>query len=382
MLVFMDSLTQAKDDGLITDAIFFDFAKAFDRVPHTPLLRKLEAYGIRGFILRWITDFLSNRTFRVKIGSRLSASSTVTLGVPQGSVLGPLLFLIYVNDLPEVISGNTLLFADDMKSWNSDPNTLQMDIDSAKQWSLDWHLPLNDQKCVHLSFGGESGNAFVLHGADKHSEIPKVDIKKDLGIWLSPNFSFSLHHEKAAHKAYITLRMIKRTFPRISVAEFQMLYGVYVRPLLEYANQVVYTGLKKDCNRIERVQRAATKMVTGLQFVDYGRRLEILNLFPLDYRRLRGDLILTHTFFEHDLASSFFTLDSNGVRRGHERKLFKVRARTFIRHHFFSLRVVNAWNSLPHSIVTVHSKSHFKTLLDAHFREASSWQTFCLPVQP
>jgi hypothetical protein len=382
MLVFMDSLTQAKDDGLITDAVFFDFAKAFDRVPHIPLLHKLEAYGIQGIILRWITSFLSNRTFRVKIGSTLSSSSPVTLGVPQGSVLGPLLFLIYINDLPESMSGNTLLFADDLKSWNSDPSMLQIDIDSTKQWSLNWHLPLNDEKCVHMSFGGDSRNAFVIHGEDGHLEIPKVDIKKDLGIWLSSNISFSFHHQKATHKAYVTLRMIKRTFPRISPANFQMLYGVYVRPLLEYANQVVYTGLKKDSYRIERVQRSATKMVAGLQSVDYGRRLEILDLFPLDYRRLRGDMILTYTLFEHGLAASFFTLDSNRTRRGHDRKLFKVRARTFTRQQFFSLRVVSAWNSLPQAVVTASSKSQFKLLLDAHFLEVSNWQTFCLPVQP
>jgi hypothetical protein len=257
-----------------------------------------------------------------------------------------------------------------------------MNIDSAKQWSLDWHLPLNDKKCVHMSFGGDSLNAFVIHGENEHSDILKVDSKKELGVWLCSSLSFSLHHEKAAHKAYGLLRMIKRTFPRITARDFKMLYGVYVRPLLEYANQVVYSGLKKDSYQIERVQRAATKMVTGLQSVEYARRLEILDLLPLDYRRLRGDLILTFSLFEQELASTFFTLKHDDVRRGHGRQLFKVRAHTNTRQHFFSLRVVNAWNSLPHRVVTASSKTQFKLQLDAHFRQPSSWHPFCLTLIP
>jgi hypothetical protein len=289
--------------------------------------------------------------------------------------------LIYVNDLPEVMTGPNLLFADDFKFWNSDANELQMDIDSVKRWALDWHLPLNDEKCIHMSFGGESGNAFVIHGEEGHQAISRFDTKKNLGIWLSSNMSFSLHHEKAAHKAWTVMRMIKRSFSRLTPTDFKTLYGVYVRPLLEYANQVVHTGLKKDYYCVERVQRAATKMVTGLQSVCYERRLEILDLYPLDYRRLRGDLITAYSFFENGLATSFFAF-SDDNRRGHDRKLFKVRARTFLRQHFFSLRIVNAWNSLPQNVVTASSRTQLRVFLDTYLRGSSNWQSFCLTSQP
>ena len=144
----------------------------------------------------------------MKVGSTYSSAAPVSIGVPQGSVLGPLLFLIYVNDLPDVLSSPCLLFADDLKSWSSNGSALQNDVDAAKQWSLDWHLPLNDEKCVHMSFGGDSANSFVMHGEKGPEDITRIDAKKDLGIWLSPNLSFSLHLEKSAQKAFAVLRMI------------------------------------------------------------------------------------------------------------------------------------------------------------------------------
>ncbi|GAA57418.1 hypothetical protein CLF_112694 [Clonorchis sinensis] len=116
-----------------------------------------------------------------------------------------------------------------------------------------------------MSFGGDSANSFVMHGEKGPEDITRIDAKKDLGIWLSPNLSFSLHLEKSAQKAFVVLRMIRRTFSRITRTDFQILYGAYVRPLLECANPVVYSGRTKDVILIERVQRAATKMVAGLK---------------------------------------------------------------------------------------------------------------------
>ncbi|GAA56622.1 transmembrane protein 8A [Clonorchis sinensis] len=169
-----------------------------------------------------------------------------------------------------------------------------------------------------MSFGGDSANSFVMHGEKGPEDITRIDAKKDLGIWLSPNLSFSLHLEKSAQKAFAVLRMIRRTFSRITRTDFQILYGAYVRPLLEYANPVVYSGRTKDVILIERVQRAATKMVAGLKSMDYETRLVVLDLFPLEYRRLRGDLILTYALFEQGLANRFFTVDPANTRRGHD----------------------------------------------------------------
>ncbi|GAA49825.1 hypothetical protein CLF_103646 [Clonorchis sinensis] len=176
---------------------------------------------------------------------------------------------------------------------------------------------------------GDSANSFVMHGEEGPEDITRIDAKKDLGIWLSPNLSFSLHLEKLAQKAFAVLRMIRRTFSRITRTDFQILYGAYVRPLLEYADPVVHSGCTKDVILIERVQRAATKMVAGLKSMDHETRLVVLDLFPLEYRHLRGDLILTYALFEQGLANRFFTVDPANTRRGHgERQLLNDKNKT------------------------------------------------------
>ncbi|KAA3680206.1 uncharacterized protein DEA37_0007411 [Paragonimus westermani] len=168
-----------------------------------------------------------------------------------------------------------------------DPSALQIDLDRIECWSEDWSLPLNDRKCAHMSLGGDSENLFVIYGAQSVVDITKVDLKKYLGIWLSSGLSFSYHHQLAAKRGLVTLGMIKRTFPRIDKRAFHTLYRVHIRPLLEYANQVVFTGLKKNILTIEHVQRVATKMVIGL-------------------------------------VQQFFTLVGDNSRRGHDKKLYKL----------------------------------------------------------
>ena len=239
-------------------------------------------------------------------------------------------------------------------------------MDAIKRWSEDWDLPINDEKCTHVSFGGDSGNVFLLHNQGTTVDIPKNEVKKDLGIWLSSSLSFSHHHQLAAQRGYSVWSMIKRAFPRIDPEDFKTLFGVHVRPLLEYASQVVHTGLCKDTQTLERVQRAATKSVRGLRHLSYEDRLERLNLYPLDIRRLRGDLIFTYIMFSKGETEQFFIAGDGTSLRGQNRKLFVPRVNTSSRQKFFSYRVVTPWNSLPSDIVNADSLRKFKSLLDAH----------------
>ncbi|GAA56098.1 hypothetical protein CLF_109900 [Clonorchis sinensis] len=195
-----------------------------------------------------------------------------------------------------------------------------MDVNASKQWSLDWHLSLNDEKCVHLPFGGDSASTFVANEENGPEDITRMD-------------AFSLHHEKSAQKAFTVLRMIRRTFSRFTRMDFQIPYRAYVRPPLEYANQVVYSGRKKDVALVERVQRVATKISAGLKSMGYEARLVPLDRFSLEYLQLRGDLIFNFTLFEQDLANSFFAVDPADTRQRH-RKIFWLRAHSFVKQNF------------------------------------------------
>ena len=361
MLSVMDSLTQAYDDGHISHAIFIDFAKAFDRVPHLPLLHKLESYGISGNLLSLIRGFLSDRSFSVRTGPSLSSSSPMSSGVPQGSVLGPLLFLIYINDLPNIISVNTAMYADDVTIWGTSATAVQSAMDAAKKWSLDWSLPINDDKCVSMSFGGSSAHTFR---ASNSLPIPSAKQHKVLGFWLSDTLSFSHHTQKASKLGFRILNFLKRAFPRIEKADFHILYGTYIRPLLEYGSQIVHTGFIKDRDLLERVQRRATKCVFGLTHLPYETRMSSLNLYPLETRRIRGDLFLLYNLFATNEIEQFFTISSLDNLRGHSKKLFKPRTRTRVRQNFFTQRVIQIWNNLPQEVVDAPSKGIFKRKLD------------------
>ena len=158
------------------DVVYFDFRKAFDSVPHCRLLYKLSCYGIRGKLLSWIRSFLTARRQRVVLNGFSSDWIDVTSGVPQGTVLGPLLFLVYVNDLPDAVQCPLRMFADDTKLFarvtaDREVSELQTDIDALAAWSRTWLMPFNDEKCKVLHIGPATLSAQYTiggHSAELH----------------------------------------------------------------------------------------------------------------------------------------------------------------------------------------------------------------------
>ena len=147
LLEFMDDVTNRLDSGMQVEVCYLDFSKAFDSVNHRLLMGKLEAYGISGELKGWLRDFLQNRSFKVSVGDGISEEIPVISGVPQGSVLGPLLFIIYINDLATSLGNKAFVFADDVKLLSTDRKALINDLRVVTKWSLDWDMPLNDTKC-------------------------------------------------------------------------------------------------------------------------------------------------------------------------------------------------------------------------------------------
>ncbi len=267
LLSFLDGVTSMMEEGEDVDVCFMDFKKAFDLVNHRLLLVKLRALGFGGDCIDWVRSFLEDRMFRVKVEGDMSDWAAAPSGVPQGSVLGPILFVVYINDLPEVLSSPSFLFADDLKIVNSSSKAddLTTDLQAAALWATQWDMEFSWAKCKTLHCG---------HG------LAQVDSFKDLGVLHSPDMK---HHEQvdaAVAKARSAAYLIRRAFTFLTPEVFLKAYTALVRPVLEYCIQAWSPTTAGDMTKIENVQRMTTKLVPSLRLFPYEVRLAILGLFP------------------------------------------------------------------------------------------------------
>ena len=371
LLDFFEVVTKELDEGNNVDLIYLDFSKAFDKVPYKRLFTKLESHGISGNILNWIKIWLSDRRQRVCIDGEYSEWVEVTSGVPQGSVLGPILFIVYINDLDCNVISKLDKFADDSKLGKSlrsqdDVECLRKDLANMEKWSNDWQMKFNTDKCTVMHLGRNNmASQYILN--DK--KLKESESERDLGVIIDKNLKFSDHCNKVANTANVTLGMIRRTINCKSKSIITRLYKALVRPQLEYCVQAWRPYLKKDIEKIEKVQRRATKMISDCSKLSYEERLKITGLSTLEARRNRGDLIevfkLLKGFSKVDYKH-FFQLVDNSKTRGNKYKLVKSRSRLDIRKHFFSQRVVNEWNKLPNSVVEAESVNSFKNKYDIY----------------
>ncbi|CAI2726681.1 unnamed protein product [Schistosoma spindalis] len=334
LLIAREDWAAAKDQNIPVDVIFIDLSKAFDKVSHCGLKFKLERFGIHYTVVDWISNFLHDRRQRVRVNGALSSWVPLESGVPQGTILGPLLFLLYVNELPTVAKSSVLLFADDIKIWRpihnmSDRMVLQNDLSSLVAWLDRWSLEVNPNKSVVMQL---NNNDESYHYTIRGFVLPKVRNYKDLGVILSSDLKTTSHCKAAAAKGYRVLWSVRRSFQYLDDEMFRLLYPIYVRPHLEYGIQAASPCFKYEADMLERVQRRGTKMVQGLSGLSYEDRLRHLNLFPLSYHRIRGDLILAYRILNDDLGinMSYLLLPSGTDRlRGHSKKNSKTEIKSF-----------------------------------------------------
>ena len=264
LLEVMEDLVTMIENKDTVDIIYLDFRKAFDTVLHVRLLKKLEAYGIVGKLLNWTRDFLSNRKQRVRVGDCMSTEKDITSGIPQGSILGPVLFTIFINDLPDEVNSFCKVFADDTKIYDKSTNynRLQENLNRLQNWSDKWNLYFNVEKCKVLHVGKnnpEHDYNMKMKGVNR--PLQKCEDEKDRGVIFDKDLSFDTHIQKCINKANQMIGLIKRTFSYLNKDTFLKLYKAMVRPHLEYGNVIWYPRLKRQSIAIERVQRRATKLL-------------------------------------------------------------------------------------------------------------------------
>ena len=374
LLAVMEDWSCWAENGDCTDCIYLDYKKAFDSVPHQRLLVKLQAYGVADKLYTWINAFLTNRQQQVAVEGSKSPWARVTSGVPQGSVLGPLLFLIYVNDMPDVIRCPIKIFADDAKIYrqvtlDAGIEDLQSDIDAVIMWSDKWQMPFSESKCKSLHIGNKNRRHSYVMG---DYSLEHSFLEKDLGIFMDYELKFRKQASAAAAKASQILAVIRRSFVKIDQDTLPLLYKSLVRPHLEYGNVIWGPFNQADKKLVENVQRRATKLIPDIHHLSYRRRLEVLNLPSLHYRRRRGDMVQVYQILNGgtDLPpETFFAPAGQGRTRGHRWKLSKPRAVSRVRRNAFSIRVINDWNALPSEVVDADNVQRFKAKLDTHWAD-------------
>jgi hypothetical protein len=372
LLEFLERASSVVDEGGGYDVVYLDFAKAFDKVPSKRLLKKIWAHGIRGRAFIWVKEWLTGRKQRVVLNGRFSSWEEVLSGVPQGSVLGPLLFLIFINDLDNVVEMvDVKKFADDTKLGKQvradiDRADLQLALDNAIAWAKMWGMQFNIEKCKVMHMGC-SNPRYHYHMDGKM--LQETSEEKDIGVKITDDLKVTTQCAAAAKTALAVLGQITRAFHYRDRHVFVKLYKQYVRPHLEFSTPAWSPWTEGDKKILEKVQQRAVNMVSGLASKTYEERLKELNMETLEERRYMADMTMVRnimhargglrpeTWFEKNSTERNLRSSSDPLN------IKKRHGRTEMRRNFFSLRVIDHWNAIPSELKKIEKPANFKSSL-------------------
>ena len=380
LILTVDDLAAVIDKAGQTDTILLDFSKAFDTVPHQRLLLKLDYYGIRGQTKRWIENFLSGRTQQVVVEGESSCIGPVMSGVPQGSVLGPTLFLIFINDIGDGIHAKVRLFADDtiLYSHIESPNDaiqLQDDLKKLETWVSKWQMAFNVDKCYLLSISRKRIRIPTSYTLHEHT-LERVSDAKYLGVLITDNLNWGKHVQSTAAKANRTCAFIHRNLKGCSKRLQTHCYQSLARPILEYSSTVWDPHQQNLINTLEMTQRRAARRI--LQ--DFSPKTSAsalvakLHLDTLQHRRAASKATLMYKIMNGlvDMPIRQGVIEKvSRSTRGHQLKLRVPHARTDVYKHSFFPSAVRLWNSLDQASITATTVPAFKTSLENWTKDCS-----------
>jgi len=372
LISFVQELASNNNTNRQTDLIIMDFAKAFDKVPHRRLLYKLQYYGIKHETLNWVTAFLSDRTQTVVLDGESSDLAPVTSGVPQGTVLGPVLFLAYINDLPEYLTSSKLrLFADDSIIYRTitsanDCEALQNDLNAAARWESDWLMAFHPDKCNVLTVTQKKHpfkHDYILH----NHTLELVTSAKYLGITLQSNLKWSQHTNNIVANGNKQLGFLKRNLKTANENIKSQAYLSLVRPKLEYSCSVWDPHTSEQINKIEMVQRRAARYASNRYHntSSVNDMLTTLNWQTLQERRQKFRLTMLYKIVHNLVAipTSILVPTDHRIRKNHN---FTYRQISVLKDSykisFFPYTIIQ-WNALPSNVVNATTVETFRDQL-------------------
>jgi hypothetical protein len=362
LVEFYNKIHQNFDNNIQTDVIYLDLSKAFDHVPHKLLLFKLSKIGINNNLLNWFSNYLSHRKQRVVIEGHNSNLVSVLSGVPQGSILGPLLFTIYINDMATYLTDspeNLFLYADDSKLLSpinslNDCLLLQQKLNNLLTWSDQWGMTFNPTKCFVMSFARKM--KIIYNYCINNTVLLRTSSCTDLGLIISDNLRWDNHIKYIVGKAGQRLGLVKRCVGYDCSIQVKLTcYTSLIRPILEYGSVIWSCHTKKLLVQVESIQRRSLKYVLNDYSNDYYFRLRNCNLLPLSYRREYLDLVFIYNWLHElnnvNLDISFVNRNVRQTRHAPDMlSLANVQTTTCLFNCYYHNRIVNSWNSLPYVI--------------------------------
>ena len=355
------------------------FCKAFDRVDHTSLLSKFEKFADEKSV-KWLHEYLVDRSISVKVNDSVSCRLPISCGVPQGSILAPILFSIFINDLPSQLCHSTVyLFADDVavlytyqkdKSQTENQSLLQSDLDACQAWA----------RQVNGEFSPSKSCFFNSSMRERDYTVEKAPIKcvlstKHLGVVINPALDFTQHFEEIYLKFRQRVHLLRHMCHRLPVGTVMLLYKGYVRPVVEYAPLVwCYRLTNSQLNKLDMLQASFIRTLLfkmNIQFDRYETKSTLNSLAKLESLQFRRHFMAIVYFFklvhyDPEYLDSCGLLKSSSARRPNK---FKIPRYKRFSSSLFLYKICRYWNCLPPNLTSLSNIVAFKSRLRRHYAE-------------
>ena len=383
LIEHVDSVLKSLNEGSEVDVIYLDYSKAFDKVDHQILLAKMDTYGIKGKVYDWIRNFLIDRKQTVVVDGEKSTYQAVRSGVPQGTVLGPVFFIVYIIDMAlRARSSKALTFADDTKLMKAITQLLcnillQEDLYSVIQWSIANNMLLHQDKFVVMNYCLNAWSTlrelpFTADSRQYRSTngliLEAAHYIRDLGVYLSDDCSWSYHVNKMTADARKMASWVLGAFRDRSIITMTTLFKSLVRSKLEYCSPLWNPAKITDIQTIENVQKQFTRRIHGLKDLDYWERLQKLKLLSLQRRRERYSIIHVWKMLNgkapNTIGLAFYSNPRLGIKASIPKFNHKAQKSFSTAYdNSFGIKAARLWNTLPESVNTLKNLESFKAAL-------------------